>query len=147
MRYLLFTLFILMISVSLFGQERDSIIFHKPQNPARASAPFSEVVQVGNLYFLSGQIGMNRTLGKLAEGGIHAETHQAIQNIQSVLEYHQLGLDNVVKCTVILRNIDDFNAFNEVYVQYFPKKPARTTFAASGLAADALIEIEVIASR
>ena len=131
----------------LVGQENTEIIFHKPENPARATAPFSEAVQAGNLFFLAGQIGMDRTVGKLAEGGIQGETEQTIKNIQGVLEFHGLSLDNVVKCTVILSDINDFKAFNEVYVKYFAKKPARTTYAAAGLAVGAKIEIDVIAVK
>ena len=141
-----FTLAFLMGN-ELLAQENTEITFHKPENPARASAPFSEVVQAGNIYFLAGQIGMDRTIGQLAEGGIQGETAQAIKNIQGVLNYHGLTLDNVVKCTVILSDIDDFRAFNEVYVKYFTKKPARTTYAAAGLAAGAKIEIDVIAVK
>ncbi len=131
----------------LSAQESTEIIFHKPENPARASAPFSEAVEAGNLFFLAGQIGMDRSVGKLAEGGIQGETEQTIKNIQGVLKYHGLSLENVVKCTVILSDIDDFRAFNEVYVRYFTKKPARTTYAAAGLAAGAKIEIDVIAVK
>ena len=64
-----------------------------------------------------------------------------------MLELHNSSLDQVVKCTVILSDINDFAEFNEVYVQYFPNKPARTTFAASGLARNAKIEIECIAVK
>jgi len=144
---LLFTALILFSGPWVFGQERTEIIFHAPENPARAKAPFSEMVQAGNLFFLAGQIGMDRSLGKLAEGGIQGETEQAIKNIQGVLEFHDLSLDHVVKCTVILSDINDFKAFNEVYVRYFTKKPARTTYAAAGLAANAKIEIDVIAVK
>ena len=133
--------------MNLTAQEETEIIFHQPANPERAKAPFSEVVQAGNLFFLAGQIGMDRKAGHLALGGIQGETKQAIKNIQGVLEYHNLSLDNVVKCTVILSDIDDFKAFNEVYVKYFTKKPARTTYAAAGLAAGAKIEIDVIAVK
>ena len=144
-------LFLGFTGILLFGQlaaqEPTEIIFHDPANPARAKAPFSEVVQVGNLFFLAGQIGMDRSAGKLAEGGIQGETEQAIKNIQGVLEHHGLSLDNVVKCTVILSDIKDFQAFNQVYVRYFTKKPARTTYAAAGLAVGAKIEIDVIAVK
>ena len=134
--------------VNGYSQDKTDVIFHKPENPAREKAPFSEVVQAGNLYFLAGQIGMDRKVGKLAEGGIKGETEQAILNIKGVLEYHNLSLDNVVKCTVILSDINDFKAFNEVYVRYFQKKPARTTYAAAaGLAVGAKIEIDVIAVK
>ncbi len=132
---------------SLHSQESSGIIFHEPENPARALAPFSEAVQVGNTYYLSGQIGMDRSVNRLAEGGIQGETRQAIRNIQGVLRYHGMDLGNVVKCTVILRDIDDFKAFNEVYAEYFPNKPARTTYAAAGLALGAKIEIDVIAVK
>ncbi|TAI49607.1 Rid family detoxifying hydrolase [Flagellimonas allohymeniacidonis] len=137
----------LFLCVSVSAQKDSEIIFHKPPNPERQKAPFSETVQAGNLFFLAGQIGMDRSVGKLAEGGIQGETEQAIKNIQGVLERHGLTLDNVVKCTVILSDINDFRAFNEVYVKYFTKKPARTTYAAAGLAASAKIEIDVIAVR
>jgi len=140
-------LFAVMLTTTMYSQEKTEITFHKPENPARASAPFSEAVQAGNLFFLAGQIGMDRTVGKLAKGGIQGETEQVIKNIQGVLEYHGLNLDNVVKCTVILSDINDFKDFNTVYVKYFTKKPARTTFAAAGLAAGAKIEIDVIAVK
>ena len=104
-------------------------------------------METDNLLFLTGQIGKNHKAGVLVEGGIKAETKQVILNIEDVLKHHNLSLDNVVKCTVILKDIDDFRAFNEVYVQYFLKKPARTTFAASGLAGGASIEIDVIAAK
>lgn len=133
--------------LSLSGQDNTEIIFHAPENPARATAPFSEAVQAGNLFFLAGQIGMDRSVGKLAEGGIQGQTEQTIKNIEGVLKFHGLTLENVVKCTVILSDIDDFRAFNEVYVKYFAKKPARTTYAAAGLAAGAKIEIDVIAVK
>jgi len=144
---LFFAILLVCLGQSILAQENTKIIFHPPENPARASAPFSEAVQAGNLFFLAGQIGMNRSVGKLAEGGIQGETEQAIQNIEGVLKYHGLTLDHVVKCTVILSDINDFSAFNEVYVKYFTKKPARTTFAAAGLAAGAKIEIEVVAVK
>ncbi|WP_422860790.1 RidA family protein [Flagellimonas sp. S174] len=143
--FLLLTLFGFIFSS--YAQESNDIIFHKSPDPKRQKAPFSETVQAGNLFFLAGQIGMDRSVGKLAEGGIQGETEQAIKNIEGVLKRHGLTLDNVVKCTVILSDIDDFRAFNEVYVKHFTRKPARTTYAAAGLAANAKIEIDVIAVK
>ncbi|WP_025742710.1 RidA family protein [Aquimarina pacifica] len=125
----------------------NSIIFHKTHEPKKANAPFSDAVQVGNLFFLSGQIGINHTTRKLVDGGIEAETKQALENIKSVLEQHDMKMDNIVKCTVILSNIEDFASFNKIYKMYLPQKPARTTFAASGLALGAKIEIECIAAK
>lgn len=139
--------FTFFICTALTAQEKTEITFHKSYIPARNNAPFSEAVQAGNLFFLAGQIGFDRAAGHMAEGGIKGETEQVIKNIQAVLKHHDLALDNVVKCTVILSDIEDFKAFNEVYTQYFTKKPARTTFAAKDLAIGAKIEIEVIAVR
>lgn len=128
-------------------ENRNTIIFHKSHEPKRQNIPFSDAVETNDLLFLAGQIGKDHNIGTLVEGGITAETKQAIENIQAVLRHHNLELDNVVKCTVILNNIEDFKAFNEVYVQYFTKKPARTTFAAQSLAANASIEIDVIVAK
>lgn len=140
------SLFLIMLNFSCNNSESE-IIFHKSHEPSRANVPFSDVVETDNLLFLTGQIGKNHKAGVLVEGGIKAETKQVVLNIEDVLKHHNLSLDNVVKCTVILKDIDDFSAFNEVYVQYFLKKPARTTFAASGLAGGASIEIDVIAAK
>ena len=139
-------LFLLFLTTSCLSKSSD-IKFHKSHEPSRANVPFSDVVETENLFFLTGQIGKDHKNGKLVEGGIKSETKQVIENIKDVLEHHSLSLDNVVKCTVILKDIEDFNAFNSVYTQYFTKKPARTTFAVSGLAGGASIEIDVIASK
>ena len=96
--------------------------------------------------FLTGQVGFNSDSLKLASGGIKAETKQALENIKAVLEAHKSDLEHVAKCTVILTDVNDFAAFNEVFREYFPiNKPARTTFVAD-LVIDAKIEIDVIAS-
>lgn len=129
------------------GSDKNEIIFHKSHESSRQSAPFSDVVETDDLLFLTGQIGRDHKKGTLVQGGIKAETMQVIENIQAVLQHHNLELDNVVKCTVILKDINDFVIFNEVYVKYFTKKPARTTFATEGLAGNASIEIDVIAAK
>ncbi|WGK63670.1 RidA family protein [Croceiramulus getboli] len=120
-------------------------IFHASHEPRKKDAPYSDAVQVGNLFFLAGQVGIDGETRALVPGGIQAETKQVLENIKSVLEQHQMTLADVVKATVILEDINDFQAFNEVYTSYLPQKPARTTFAAAGLAANAAIEIEVVA--
>ena len=143
---LLFSLF-LMIAVQSCNEKKFEIIFHKSHEPSRSNTPFSDAVETEDFLFLAGQIGRDHKKGTLVEGGIEAETKQVIENIKAVLEHHNLSLDNVVKCTVILKDINEFRAFNSVYTQYFTKKPARTTFAAAGLAGGASIEIEVIAAK
>ena len=122
-------------------------VFHKSHEITKKDAPFSDVVQVGSMYFLSGQIGLNQKNRTLVPGGITAETTQTLENIKEVLAQHDMDMSNVVKALVILDNIEDFRAFNEVYTSYFPQKPARTTFAAEALALGAKIEIEVVAVK
>lgn len=142
-----FLCLIVIVSFQSCEDSKSEIVFHKSHEPSRANVPFSDAVETEDLLFLTGQIGKDHSTGKLVEGGIEAEAKQVIENIKAVLEHHQLTLDNVVKCTVILKNIEDFKAFNSVYTAYFIKKPARTTFAAAGLAGRANIEIDVIAAK
>ncbi|TVZ23201.1 2-iminobutanoate/2-iminopropanoate deaminase [Dokdonia sp. Hel_I_63] len=122
-------------------------VFHKSHEITKKDAPFSDVVQVGEMYFLSGQIGLNQKNRTLVPGGITAETTQTLENIKEVLAQHDMDMSNVVKALVILDDIKDFKAFTEVYSSYFPQKPARTTFAVEALALGAKIEIEVIAVK
>ncbi len=147
-KYILLSITILLLSSHLIqAQETSGIIFHKSHEILKQTAPYSDVVEVGNLFFLAGQIGMDHSTRTMVEGGLQAETERAIQNIREVLKQHGLSLDQVVKCTVILSTMDDFAAFNEVYTKHFTKKPARTTFAAAGLARNAAVEIDVIAVK
>ena len=146
-RYPILIALFLVFGLTMCKEVDQEIQFHKSHEPSRASVPFSDVVETRNLLFLTGQIGKNHTTGALVEGGIKVQTEQVIKNIRAVLNHHDLDLDQVVKCTVILRDIEDFNDFNTVYKRYFTKKPARTTFAASGLAGGASIEIDVIAAK
>lgn len=121
--------------------------FIKSQYEARHNAPFSDAVEYNGLLFLTGQIGKDHKAGKMAEGGIQAETRQVLTNIKDVLEVNGSDMNHVLKCTVILSDINDFSAMNEVYRTFFKdNKPARTTFAAN-LVAGAKIEIEVVAVK
>jgi len=138
---------ILMLLSFVSCNETTKITFHKSHNPERQNAPYSDAVEADGFLFLTGQIGTDPATRKLAEGGIKAQTKQVIENIKTVLEHHNTSLDKVVKCTVILSDINNFSAFNKVYKEYFTNKPARTTFAAANLAANAMIEIEVIAVK
>lgn len=108
--------------------------------------PFSEAVRVGNTLYLSGQIGLDPATGKLAEGGIQPETKQTLTNIRTVLEKYGSDMDHVVKCTVMLADIAEWPAMNEIYKTFFPNnKPARSAFAGGGLAMNARTEIECLA--
>ena len=108
--------------------------------------PFSEAVRVGHMLYLSGQLGTDGT-GKLVPGGIGPETRQALENIRTILERHGSSLDEVVKCTVMLADIDEWAAMNQVYLTYFSShKPARSAFGTSGLALGARLELECMAA-
>lgn len=104
--------------------------------------PFSEAVRVGNMLFLSGQLGTD-SAGHLVDGGITAETRQALENIRRVLEHNGSSLDHVVKCTAMLADIREWGAMNQVYTTYFRTHlPARSAFATTGLVMGARIELE-----
>ena len=109
--------------------------------------PFSEAVRVGDMLYLSGQLGILPGSTELAGGGIEGEARQTMDNIKAVLERYGSSMDRVVKCTVMMADIAEWSKFNEVYVTYFPgPKPARSAFAASGLALGAKVEVECWAS-
>ena len=114
---------------------------------ALTGLPFSPAVRVGNLIYLSGQIGNLPGTRQLAPGGIAGETRQTMENIRAVLAAAGTSFARVVKCTVFLVDIADYAAMNEVYAGYFPANPpARSTVAGSGLALGARVEIECIAA-
>ena len=103
--------------------------------------PFSDAVRVGDVLYLSGQLGV--VDGKLAEG-IEGQTKQALENVGAILKRAGLGYEDVFHCTAMLKDMADWPAMNKVYVTYFPegKRPARSAFGANGLALGALIELE-----
>lgn len=115
---------------------------------AVAGLPFSAAVRVGNVIYLSGQIGNRIGTREVVPGGVTAETRQALENIGTVLEAAGSSLDRVFKCTVFLADIGEYSAMNEVYASVFPTDPpARSTVAGSGLALGARVEIECMAVR
>jgi len=106
--------------------------------------PFSEAVSVGNMLYLSGQIGIDSSM-ELVSGGIAAETRQVMENIKATLERYGSSLDQVIKVTVMLSDISEWGEMNKVYVQFFSKHlPARSALGANGLAMGARVEIECI---
>lgn len=110
--------------------------------------PFSEAVRVGNMLYLSGVIGNIPGNKQLVSGGIKAETKQTMENIKRILERHGSSIDRLIKCKVILADMNEWIAMNEVYLTYFSpsKLPARTASAAAGLILNARVEIECIAA-
>jgi 2-iminobutanoate/2-iminopropanoate deaminase len=117
--------------------------FHaKTDGPPGMTLPFSEAVSVGDLLYLSGEIGLDAH-GKLVAGGIAAEAKQVMDNIGANLARHGSSFDRVVQCTVALADIADWPAFNEVYRPYFKTHfPARMAFATTGLAFGARVEVQ-----
>ena len=113
---------------------------------ASTAGPYSPAVRVGDLIFLSGAIGTRPGEG-LVSGGVEAETRQVLENLRNVLRAAGADMSDVVKCTVFLADIRDFQAMNRVYREFFPQDPpARSTVASSGLVAGARVEIECIAA-
>jgi reactive intermediate/imine deaminase len=108
--------------------------------------PFSSAVRVGNTLYLSGNLGNVPGSNDLVSGGIREETRQTMENMKAVLEQFGSSMDRVVKCTVFLADIGEWGAMNEVYRTYFSKPPARSALGASGLALNARVEIECIAT-
>jgi 2-iminobutanoate/2-iminopropanoate deaminase len=107
--------------------------------------PFAEAVRVGEMLYLSGQIGTD-SAGQLVPGGIGPETRQALTNVATVLARHGGTLDQVIKCTAMLANIGEWAAMNQVYVTFFPSHfPARSAFGTTGLALGARLELECMA--
>ena len=121
--------------------------YHTLPERAELNLPYSDAVRSGSLLFLSGTIGAGASTRQPVEGGVEAETRQALENIKSNLAAHDSALDRVVKCTVFLADIADFEKMNGVYREFFPaNKPARTTVGVAGLPRGARVEIECIAA-
>ncbi len=117
-------------------------------NAPAAIGPYSQAIEAGGLVFASGQLPINPSTGAFPEGGIKEQTRQSILNAQAILESAGCSLSNVVKTTVLLADIADFAAMNEVYASFFSEPfPARSAFAVRDLPKGALVEIEMIAAK
>ena len=111
-----------------------------------AIGPYSQAVRAGNLIFASGQIPIDPATGQFVPGGIAEQTEQVLKNLTALFAAAGVGLDQVVKTTVFLADMDDFTAMNEVYARYFTSDfPARSTVQIAKLPRGANVEIEVVA--
>ncbi len=110
-----------------------------------AIGPYSQAIVIGNVIHTSGQIPINPSTGNIEASEITGQAEQVIQNLKAVLEEAGSSLENVVKTTCFLNDINDFAAFNEVYAKHFIGKPARSCVEVAALPKGALVEIEVIA--
>ncbi|KYG76162.1 hypothetical protein AWW68_08315 [Roseivirga spongicola] len=120
--------------------------YYQSDEMASLGLPFSDAVRVDNMLYLSGVVGMIPGKMELVEGGLEAESRQIMENIQKVLQANGSSLENAIKFTIFIDDINRWSDFNKVYVEYFPnKKPARSALGVEGLALGAAVEVECIA--
>lgn len=114
--------------------------------PAPLKGLYSQaIIQGGSLMFTAGQVGINPQTGKLVEGGLEAQTRQTLDNLKAIVEKAGSDMSKVVKVTVLLDDIENFAAMNEIYKTYFPAPPpARTAYEVARLPIGALVEIEAV---
>ncbi|MDO8146176.1 RidA family protein [Helicobacter pylori] len=114
----------------------------------KAIGPYSQAIATNDLVFISGQLGIDASTGEFKGADIHSQTTQSMENIKAVLKEAGLGMDSVVKTTILLKSLDDFAVVNGIYGSYFTEPyPARATFQVAKLPKDALVEIEAIAIK
>ena len=141
-RMLYFALFL-----TISCQQQPKVEYLQTDAHTKLGLPFSEAVRVGDMLYLSGQVGNTPGTLNVVEGGIGPETRQVMENIKAILERNGSSLDEVVKCLCMLEDIREWPAMNAEYIKYFPNhKPARSAFGGSELAIDAKVEIECMAS-
>ena len=113
-----------------------------------AIGPYSQGVDGGSVVITSGQLPIDVSTGAFAEGGVAGQTRQSLENVKAILAQAGLGMENIIKTTVFLKDMNDFAAMNEVYAAFFPgEPPARSAVEVARLPKDALVEIEVIAAQ
>ena len=126
------------------GHEKKKVI--TSPKVALPIGPYSQAIQAGNLVFVAGEKGIDRSTGKIVPGGISAETRQTLDNIQAILAEAGATLDDTVACTVHMVDLSEFAEMNRVYAEYFRvMPPGRTTVQVAALPAGARIEITVTA--
>ncbi len=112
----------------------------------KAIGPYSQAIKYESFLFISGQIAIDPETQEVVSGGIEEQTIRVLKNIKAILEEANMSMDNVIKTTIFLKNLSDFEIVNQIYAQFFKNhKPARSTVEVSNLPKGALIEIEAIA--
>jgi 2-iminobutanoate/2-iminopropanoate deaminase len=118
------------------------------KNAPQAIGPYSQAVQYGDFLFVSGQIAIDPQTANIIEGDIEVQTEQVLKNIAAIIEAAGMSLQDVVKCTCFLKDMNDFASFNAVYENYFGESlPARETVEVSRLPKDALVEVSAICGK
>ena len=144
-RFLIIAIVVLLTGCEVAVESAADVAWLKAPGTEEMDLPFSSAVRVDNMLYLSGALGNIPGTRNMAEGGIQGETRQTLDNISATLENFGSSMENVVKCTVFLADINEWAAMNEVYTTYFPNKPARSALGVSGVALNARVEIECIA--
>jgi 2-iminobutanoate/2-iminopropanoate deaminase len=117
-------------------------------NAPQAIGPYSQAIQHGNFLFVSGQIAIDPQTGNIIEGDIEVQTEQVLKNIAAIIEAAGMSLQDVVKCTCFLKDMNDFARFNAVYENYFGESlPARETVEVSRLPKDVRVEVSAICGK
>ena len=118
------------------------------KNAPQAIGPYSQAVQYGDFLFVSGQIAIDPQTANIIEGDIEVQTEQVLKNIAAIIEAAGMSLQDVVKCTCFLKDMNDFARFNAVYENYFGESlPARETVEVSRLPKDVLVEVSAICGK
>ncbi len=141
----LLTTILLVAACDAEVESNNEVSYLQMPGTADQNLPFSSAVRVGDTLYLSGNIGNLPGSLELAAGGIEGETRQTMKNIAGVLEAFGSSLDEVVKCSVFLADMSEWDTMNAVYRTYFKNMPARSALGSSGLALNARVEIECIA--
>ena len=117
-------------------------------NAPQAIGPYSQAIQYGDFLFVSGQIAIDPQTGDIIDGEIEAQTEQVLKNIAAIIEAAGMSLQDVVKCTCFLKDMNDFASFNAVYENYFGESlPARETVEVARLPKDVLVEVSAICGK
>ena len=117
-------------------------------NAPQAIGPYSQAIRSGNFLFVSGQIALDPQTGNLIEGDIEAQTEQVLKNIAAIIDAAGMSLQDVVKCTCFLKDMNDFVRFNAVYEKYFGQSlPARETVEVARLPKDVMVEVSAICAK
>jgi len=145
---LIVTLMFIALVGTVNGADRKRIEFLNSGRVLPASLPFSEAVRVDDTLYLSGQVGVKPGTMQLVPGGMTAQARQTMENIRTSLAVHGYSMNDLIRCTVMLADMSDWNAFNDIYRTYFKDHyPARSAFGAHGLALNARVEVECVAAR
>jgi 2-iminobutanoate/2-iminopropanoate deaminase len=120
--------------------------FISTSNAPQAIGPYSQAIRAGGFTFIAGQIAIDPATQQMIEGGMALQTERALHNIMAILKAAGSSINNIVRCVVYLRSMDDYPAMNDVYTKFFPGNfPVRSTVAVAGLPRNALVEIEATA--